>query len=103
MLRISLQRFAQHDNYRSGDRRTLFARDVRLGQGRGDFYLGYFAVGLPGGFQFYSFDRIGLGAERKDPGDFAINVEVVPALTEVLFLHDRCRFPAVGQLLGRER
>jgi hypothetical protein len=59
--------------------RTLFACDVRLGQGRGDFYQGYFAVGLAGGFRLYFFDRIGLGAERKGPGDFAVNVEVVPA------------------------
>src|SRR5512132_3590877 len=59
--------------------RTLFASDVRLWLGVGDFYLGYFAVGLAGGFQFSSFDRIGLGAEKKDPGDFAVNVEVVPA------------------------
>src|SRR5712675_613274 len=38
--------------------RTLFAFDVRLGQRRGDFYLGYFAVGLAGGFQLYFFDRL---------------------------------------------
>ena len=80
--------------------RSLFACDVRLGQRRGDFYLGYFAVGLAGGFQFYFFDWIGLGAERKDPGDFAVNVEVVPAPTEILFLHDRCRFPASASCSG---
>ena len=74
-----------------------------LGRGRGDFYLGYFAVGLAGGFQFYSFDRIGLGAEKQDPSDFAVNVEVVPASIEILFLHDLCRFPAVRQLLRSKR
>ena len=34
--------------------RILFASDVRLGQGRGDFYLSYFAVRLAAGFEFYS-------------------------------------------------
>ena len=41
--------------------RSLFACDVRLGQGRGDFYLGYFAVGLAGGFQLYFLTGIGAG------------------------------------------
>jgi hypothetical protein len=66
--------------------RTLFASDVRLGKGRGDFYLSYFAVRLAAGLEFHFLPGIRARAEKQDPRDLAVNIHLVKALIEIVLL-----------------
>src|SRR5438093_13622218 len=64
--------------------KLLFAFDVWFRQRRGDFDLCNFTVRLATSFEFHFLPGIGARAEKQDPRDLAVNIDLVKALIEIV-------------------
>src|SRR5438093_7887391 len=64
--------------------KLLFAFDVWFRQRRGDFDLCNFAVRLAASLEFHFLPGIGARAEKQDPRDLAVNIDLVKALIEIV-------------------
>src|SRR5437667_3798503 len=62
----------------------LLAFDIRLRQGRGDFDLCNFTIRLATSLEFHFLPGIGARAEKQDPRDLAVNIDLVKALIEIV-------------------
>ena len=79
-------------------RGILFAFDIRLRQRRGDFDLRNLAVRLAASLEFHLLPGIGARAEKQDPRDLAVNIDLVKALIEIVRC-SCCRLPVVCYFL----
>ncbi len=77
-------------------RGVLFAFDIRLRQRRGDFDLRNLAVRLAASLEFHLLPGIGARAEKQDPRDLAVHIDLVKALIEIVRC---CLLPLASCLL----
>ena len=60
------------------------------------------AVWLAAGFEFHFLPGIGARAEKQDPRDLTVNIDLVKALIEIVRC-GCCRLPAVRYFLWSKR